>query len=160
MKKWFITVMILFASFAQTQTYVDCPRLMVKDTLYLRTQTTIDLYYNAENSYGLGKPYAGPVDFQIIPCIASDSDSLTIEVYGILKTLTNRSTAYTTTYVDSHNVVTNLVIDGLPHIYAIDPLWADFPIFDGLHYVIKKNGSDVDSDSIFVRQRIWPQGGN
>lgn len=158
MKK--IIIFTMLAVSLNAQTFINCPQVMVKDTVYLRTQTTQDFYPNSKNSFGVDVTYVGPIDFQIIPCIASGSDSLTIEVYGILKTLDSRTSAWVTTYVDSHNVVTNLDIDGLPHVYAIDPLWADFPVYDGLRFIIKKNGSDTDSDSLFTRIRIWPQGGN
>lgn len=144
--------------------FVDCPSRPTLDTLNTTTtRVTMDMYFNAENSptERYGQVWIGPVDLNVYLSriyFTSGSDSVIIEAYGMKRVLAPGATTWTTAYVDSHRVTT-LAVDSTWHSYPIDPLWADFPIFDGIRYVFKINGTDEDTTGVSANQRIWPQGG-
>ena len=159
MKQIIIFLLCLSASglFAQ---FVDIPKASDKDTLSTRTRITKDIYFNASNSASIGKQkYYGPVDVQIKGnCTATDvTDTLSIEVYGLLYKLLEGATVYAASAIDSHRVGKfPLTATSTWKVFVVDTLWTQFPIFDGLRFAIKKGGTDTDSVTTYINIRIVP----
>jgi hypothetical protein len=141
---------------------VDIPKSAAKDTLSTRTRITRDFYYTASNSASIGKEkYYGPIDLQIKGnCTATDvTDTLTVEAYGLLYKILSGGTTYATAATDSHRVGTfPLTATSTWKVFTVDPLWTNFPLFDGLRIVIKKGGTDTDSVTTYSCLRIQPVG--
>jgi len=157
----FSAVLLLSAGlFAQG--FEDIPKTAAKDTLSTRTRITKDIYFTPSNSASIGKDkYYGVVDFQVKGnCTATDvTDTLTIEVYGLLYKLLSGASAYAASAIDSHRVGTMpLTATSSWTVFNIDPLWTNFPMFDGLRFVIKKGGTDTDSVTVYTSVRLQPEG--
>jgi hypothetical protein len=162
MKKILIVILgVLLGSqvFAQSL-YTDIPQVAPKDTLYGLSRVTHDFYLNGANTFGTSARLAGPIDLHVYATLeeAGTADTLTVELYGIVKKLMAGSGTYTTNYVDSTRI-SAAVADSTFYVYPVDPFWTDFPIYDGLRVVLKKGGSDTDSVNTFIGFRVWPQGG-
>lgn len=154
-----LTTKLLFAQ------YADCPTRPVLDTLYTSaTRVTRDFYYNSENTATaqFGQVFIGPVDLNFgtgMQSTGAGGDTITIEVYGIKRQIIPGQTTWGNDYIDSHRVAI-VTVDSVWYSYPIDPLWSDFPLFDGLRFVYKSGGTDDDSTDVMSNIRIWPQGGS
>jgi hypothetical protein len=157
-KKWIVLLMALLAVSLGAQTYFDSPQVAAKDTMRIAMRIVRDFYFNQENNFYTGKRLQGPIDLDIKPLSLTGGHTLIIEVYGILRKSVAGGTTYTTAYVDSHRVA-SISANGVWHAIPIEPLWTNFPIFDGLHFVFKKTGGETDADSLYTTIRVLPQGG-
>lgn len=151
--------LVLIVGSIGAQTFMECPEVALKDTAYVRTRITRDIYFNPENSPLLGRRFVGPVDLDIKVSCLTATDTATVEVYGIKRKRITGSTTLETVALDSHRVAQiPLTATATWYTYAIDPLWTYFPNFDGLRIVIKQGGSDDDDDTFYENLRVWPQG--
>jgi hypothetical protein len=153
---------ILFLAFCGVASaqFLEIPRVAQKDTLSTRTRITRNFFFNLLNNPEVGRDkYYGPVDLYLRGSVKAETDTLTIEAYGLYFKLLYGASAFDTTAVDSHRVGTMpLTTSSLGKTFVIDPLWTNFPLYDGVRIVIKKGGSDVDSVTTYSNCRLNPNG--
>jgi len=147
-----LIIIPFFGGYAQTVTFADFPRAMAKDTLNTLTRVTRDIWFNAANTAGYGTLNNGSIDLSIYATIASGSDTLTVEAYGL--TAKNIEGTLTTFVGDSTRIGT-VIVDGALHIFALESYYTQFPMFDGVRVVLKKGGTDADNDTVWTSARIY-----
>ena len=152
---------LVFVGFLKAQAYVDCPAIMIKDSLIAGNVDSTLIYFNAQNSIDAKSAIMGPVDMDIKimgKTTGSGTDTLLISVRGIKRKLLSGSTLWTNFYGDS-TYVGAAVNDSTLHVYAIEPLYSHYFNFDGISIKFRQNGTDVDTVKYWVNARVWGQGG-
>lgn len=157
----FLSIIILLAlpNITLAQWFIDYPSKMEKDTLWTAvTRTTRDIWFNDKGARGFQTNNSGAVDLHLYYTIASTgagSDSVVVEGYGLTaKKIDLTGTVALTTLVHDSTRIATLVSDSTFYVYALESLYTNFPMYDGVRLVFKKNGNDADSTSVYSNCRV------
>jgi hypothetical protein len=161
MKKVAFLMLILAGYLGAQSFYVDCPTIMVRDTIVTGTSDSLLIYFNPQNNPNSVPTALGPVDLHVRATgysTPSGTDTLHLSVRGIKRKLLEGSTTWTNYYGDS-TYVGGAENDSTLHEFAIDPLYIYYFNFDGLSVKFDQNGTDTDTVRFWVNTRVWAQGG-
>ena len=157
MKRFIVLSIILLAFAVEAQTFVDCPTVMIADTLAVRAWAQYDIKLNGSNSYNNELVLMGPVDLDFLVSSASATETVTLVAFGLKRK--NAAGAWTV-YASADSVtVGSITATTTPTLYsyAIDPLWTYFKLYDAIRITVAV--AAVDPTCTFkMNLRIWPQG--
>jgi len=167
MKKLFFILLLCFIAVPLCgQSFIECPTLMQKDTLYtVNNSATQYIFFNNKNDSTTKIDNHGCVDLDVYPTMestASGSDTLNISMKGFKLKRREGNTSggvgqVETLYSDTVSVNSAVPVDSTLHTFAIERLFDStfFPMYDGLAVTFYKNGSDADSVNIWTNLKIY-----
>jgi hypothetical protein len=165
MKKLIVLICTFFATSLFAQSFIECPNIMEKDTLYSANTDIRYLFFNSGDDSTKKIYNQGSIDLDIYPTMestASGDDTLSVSIKGFkLKkregNVNARGVGQVETLFGDSTYVGTVVVDTLLHTFSIENLFDStfFPMFDGIAVTYWKNGSDADSVNVWTNLKVF-----
>jgi len=162
-----VLTMVTPGAFAQLikepASFIECPAVMVYDTIYTRTSSTVTIWFNSKSDSTEKIYNSGSVDLDIYTAMADtltgETDTLTVTAYGLkLKKRETNVNALGRGIVEKVRsdvvAVATLPVDSTFHTYYFEGLFDDFAMFDGVDVVFTKGGGDLDSVKTWTNAKV------